>query len=153
MALIVVSALTLSLSPLQISDAPSLALCFIGAQSLLAYFSAGIAKLWSRKWRSGSAVQGILATESHGSRAASAILRQNPGLGMAACWSTIALEIAMPVWAFFSPEGAVGLIITGCAFHICCALFMGLNTFPLAFASTYPGVFYLASVRLSSLPS
>ncbi len=146
MALIVTVAVTLCTSPLQVPGGDSLALAFIGSQCLLAYFSAGIAKLPSEAWRSGRAIQGIMATESHGSRTASAILRHHPWIGKLLSWLTVALEIGLPVAALTSIEGAVVLVVAGGAFHASCAFLMGLNSFPLAFLATYPGVLYLSGV-------
>lgn len=63
MALIVVVAAVLVTGPFCSDGSYEIALWFIGGQCLLAYFASGVAKLTSRTWRSGVAIEQITATE------------------------------------------------------------------------------------------
>lgn len=50
------------------SGALETGLLFMGAQAILAYRTAGMAKLVSAQWRSGTAIRGILSTRTYGMR-------------------------------------------------------------------------------------
>ena len=118
-------------------------LYFIGAQSVLAYTTAGIAKLLSPEWRNGTAVLGTLSTRSHGMRWAATVVQQSPVLQYALCWSTIIFEIAFVSALFLPLPLLVALLVIGMMFHASIAVTMGLNGFFWAFVSTYPSAIFL----------
>lgn len=118
-------------------------LYFIGAQSVLAYTTAGVAKLLSPEWRNGMAVRGILSTRSHGTRWAATVVQQSPVLQYALCWSTIIFEIGFVSALFLPLPLLVALLVIGVMFHASIAVVMGLNGFFWAFVSTYPSAIFL----------
>jgi hypothetical protein len=118
-------------------------LLYIGGQSVLAYLIAGIAKLRGPSWRDGSAIGGIMATKIYGNRRAAALLKGRRGPGQLACWTVIAFEITFVAVLFVDPRTVWVMLAVGVAFHASTAVFMGLNSFFLAFVATYPAVVYL----------
>jgi hypothetical protein len=120
-----------------------LAVDFIALQFVLAYATAGLAKLISPTWRRGRALALILRTDSYGS-ARLAALMQPRRLGLVLCWSTILLEVLGPM--LIVPGGDFPLIFVAAAvaFHVSIALFMGLNLFVWAFCAALPCVLVLA---------
>jgi hypothetical protein len=122
-----------------------IALGFIAAQSMLSYFSAGYAKLISPMWRDGSAVMGVLDTQSYGNARATRIIRRWPAVSKAACWSTLVFECLMPLLVLTGPTGCLVFIVAGLAFHLGIAATMGLNLFFWSFAATYPCLYLLST--------
>jgi hypothetical protein len=118
-----------------------LAVVFIAAQLTLSYVTAGIFKLVSPVWRSGEALPGILSTYGHGVPWASRVVRRRPWLGSSAGWLVMLFEVTFPI-VFVAPEPVVvAFLAIGLAFHLGCAVLMGLNSFLWAFPAAYPCVF------------
>jgi hypothetical protein len=138
-----VTSLALAAAFLAVFPVPSdarvkLAIAFIGAQLVLSYFTAGLAKLLSREWRGGHALRTIMATESHGDPAFARALERVPVASVALGWTVMLFECAFPLLLVGPDWLAVALLALGLAFHIACAVTMGLNNFLLAFTATYP---------------
>jgi hypothetical protein len=123
---------------------PQLGLGFIGAQLLLAYWVAGIAKLGGAPWRTGDAVGRILVTNTFGYPPLGRFLLRHPPLNRVAGWSVIVAELAFPVLIFLEGWPGVAALAGGIAFHAAGAVFMGLNGFLLSFVAAYPAVWWLA---------
>jgi hypothetical protein len=114
-----------------------LAVLFIAAQLALSYVAAGIFKLISPVWRSGEALPGILNTYGHGVAWASYAVGRWRWIGFAAGWFVMLFEVIFPV-VFVGPPWLVAVLLaTGFAFHLGCAVLMGLNSFVWAFPATY----------------
>ncbi|NDZ92765.1 hypothetical protein G3I13_20220 [Streptomyces sp. SID6673] len=118
---------------------------FIGAQIVLAYVAAGAAKACSPTWRRGGAMSGILSTECYGLPHLNSILRAHPGLDKVLGWTVIVWELGFLAILFAPPPVAVGILISGAAFHVGCAFVMGLNRFTWAFCGCYPAVFVMVT--------
>ena len=114
-------------------------LTLIGAQAVLAYYSAGVAKLAGVEWRSGSAAGQIVRTASHGSRAAASLLAVRP-IGVAASWATIAFELLTPLLLLLGAAGTLAFVVIALSFHLSVAWVMGLNNFVWAFAAALPAL-------------
>lgn len=114
------------------------AVLFIAGQALLSYATAGIAKLASSTWRTGAALPQILSTHSHGNRWAASVLHRHHALAAAGCWSVIIWESTFGVLATASEQTLAVALAVGLAFHLGCAVLMGLNNFLWAFPATYP---------------
>lgn len=128
----------------------SIVVVFVTAQAILAYFTAGFAKLVSPIWRSGIAVPTIVNTSGHGLALATTMLDRFPSSGRWIGWSVIAFEIVFPAALLAPLPIAHSILAIGVVFHVGCAIVMGLNGFLWAFPATYPCV--LASrVVLSEL--
>jgi hypothetical protein len=142
MTLLVVTSLGLALAAGGSNDILTLTLMFIAAEAVLAYTTAGIAKLVSPEWRSGVAVGRIVDTVSYGRSEIAAQLKRRPLITRALTWGTIAFELAMPL-VFIMPDcGVVTLLVVALCFHVSCAFIMGLNDFVWAFASTFPAIWF-----------
>jgi hypothetical protein len=114
-----------------------LAVVFIAAQLALSYVAAGIFKLISPVWRNGEALPGILNTYGHGVEWASYVVGRWKWVGFAAGWLVMLFEVIFPVVFVAPPSVAAGLLGIGFAFHLGCAVLMGLNGFLWAFPATY----------------
>ena len=117
-------------------------LVFIAGQSLLAYVTAGAAKLASSRWRRGGVLAGIISTSSYGTPFVGRFLARFPLLDRLLGWIAIAFEMTMPLVLFLPFHLAVPLLACGVLFHLSCAFVMGLNDFVWAFIATYPALLY-----------
>lgn len=124
--------------------ATTLAVWFVGGQTILSYATAGIAKVISPTWRGGGALPLIMGSEAHGQPWAATLLNAHPALGRLLTRSVILFECVFPL-IMVAPKGvAIGLLVVGVVFHVGCAVSMGLNTFLLAFPGSYICVVYIA---------
>jgi hypothetical protein len=135
--------LTLTAALLAVVPVPSerrvqIAVAFVAMQLMLSYTTAGVAKLLSPVWRRGDALAGILDTETYGHPAARAVLHRFPSVGAVLGWLVITFECGFPLLLVGPPWLAVGAVAVGLAFHVGCAVVMGLNSFLWAFPATYP---------------
>jgi hypothetical protein len=118
---------------------------FIGFQSLLSYFMAGLAKLVSPTWRDGNAISGIMNTESFGNRLIAKILIDKPLLSKLICWGVIIFESIFPIFIFGGIYTTYIFIIMGILFHLLLAILMRFNSFLWSFIATYPALLFFAS--------
>jgi hypothetical protein len=122
---------------------PEAGLYFVGAQSCLAYGTAGVAKLISPVWRSGEAIKGVLSTRTHGIAGPAMLMQKHSMVALAVCWATITFEIAF-IFAPLMPQLLLFLLFaTAAMFHIVSGYAMGLNGFLFSFAATYPAILFL----------
>jgi len=127
-----------------------LAVIFIAAQLALSYVAAGIFKLISPVWRSGEALPGILNTYGHGVAWASHVVGRRKWIGFAAGWLVMLFELIFPI-VFVAPPSLVAVLLAaGFAFHLGCAVLMGLNSFLWPFPATYACV--LATREILGFP-
>lgn len=124
------------------SFASRVGIYYIGAQAVLSYAIAGIAKLFGTSWRNGSAIGGIMSTVIYGNLTAAEVLRGRSWLGHVVCWSVMAFEIIFAAVLVVRPPLMWCILGVGLIFHLSTALLMGLNSFLLAFVSTYPAIVY-----------
>ena len=115
---------------------------FLTGQLLLAYFVSGLSKAQSDSWWRGDAIGGVVGTRIFGHPRFAQILKRHPSLGRALTWGTFVVEFLFPA-ALFAPRpvflAALGAML---AFHLGCAVIMGLNTFVWAFAACYPAALW-----------
>jgi hypothetical protein len=125
-------------------DIAVLGLYFIACQAVLSYLIAGIAKLVSRKWTSGIAIQQIMNTETYGNRPiAMYLFSASHATNLAANWNIIIVECLFPSCLVIGYPYMWVFIIWGLLFHLYNAVFMGLNGFLWAFLATYPAIFFV----------
>jgi hypothetical protein len=110
---------------------------FIVAQLLLSYLVAGIAKLVSPAWRSGTAIALITRANTYSSPGVSAALRPRP-VSSVFSWATMGFELGAPLLLFGGEPGLAAFVAAGVAFHVGIAVAMGLTTFVFAFLAAYP---------------
>jgi hypothetical protein len=104
---------------------------------------AGVAKLFSKSWRSGIAVFQIMNTESFGSEGvAKVLLNASPVLKTALSWSVMLFEALFFVVLILPWPWFFVVLILGIAFHFYNAVIMGLNNFFWVFLATYPAIIY-----------
>ncbi|MFG2236233.1 hypothetical protein ACGFNX_40645 [Streptomyces sp. NPDC048723] len=145
MTLIVATALLVArLSPSSLSQ--QACLVFIASQLTLAYFAAGVAKLFGSSWRSGTAVSEIVSTRTYGSKWLAQFAFRRPEPFTFATYGTVLFEVAFPVIYFLPPGSAALFLVIAMSFHLCVAFLMGLNSFVFAFAATYPAVIWAHGV-------
>ncbi len=121
------------------SVAATVGICFVAFQGVFSYFTSGMAKALSARWRSGDALFAILNTQSYGTRSLAVFLTRFPRLSKAVNWSVVAFEVLFPLAIV---GGIVALVIfaLGLAMHAGIAASMGLNLFFWSFISTYPAI-------------
>lgn len=118
------------------------AIGFIALQTVISYFSSGVHKLRSVIWRSGDAVVGIFSARMYGNRWVYLILQKFGLLAFVLSWSIIVFEISFVFVFIGEPKLTIFMLLSGIAFHLSTAVFMGLNNFLFAFLSTYPAIIY-----------
>lgn len=122
----------------------TLAVWFIGGQSLLSYATAGIAKAISPTWTKGEALPFIMGSQAYGQPWASAVLEAHPELAKLLTRSVVIFECCFPL-IIVAPKGlAIAMLVAGALFHLGCAVIMGLNAFLLVFPGSYVCVAYIA---------
>ena len=140
MGMLIFSAAMIAVLPWPSSGRVVIAVTFIAAQAGLSYLTAGIAKLTSPVWRNGTALPLILSTYDHGHPAAASLSRHYSAISLLACWTVILFETLFPLLVL-GPDWLLALSLgVGLAFHIGCAIFMGLNNFLWSFPAAYPSL-------------
>lgn len=118
------------------------ALAFIAFQSCLSYFTSGTVKMTSAVWRNGEALTGIFRTGTYGDRFFYELIKDRPALTRMLAWSVMLAEAAFPLVLVLPKPAARLVFLSGMAFHLGNAKFMGLNRFFWSFVATYPAVSY-----------
>ncbi|HWV75133.1 MAG TPA: hypothetical protein VN040_25615 [Pseudosphingobacterium sp.] len=131
---------------------PTLSLRFVGiafiiAQISLSYFISGYYKIKSKTWRSGRAIQHVLATKIYG-QPSLGFLMKNRYLSCLTCWTIVLWELTFPIIFLVAVPLSFSWLVMGVAFHLAMAFIMGLNTFMMSFLSSYP-LFFFALYYLS----
>jgi hypothetical protein len=144
MALLVIFATSVATLPGVDRQSLVLAVSFIGAQAVLSYATAGIAKAISPTWRAGNALALIMGSESHGHSEMSRLLQGYPHVARLLTRGVVAFECAFPLVFVGPAELTTTILAVGFLFHTGCAVTMGLNTFLLVFPGTYACIAYIA---------
>lgn len=118
-------------------------LWFIALQSVLSYCTSGIAKLISKKWRSGKALWQVLSSNAYGIDWIGKFLQSRPLLNHLLSWSTMVIETGFFLVLLLPFPYAAMFLVWGVAFHLSNGIIMGLNTFLWAFLATYPAIIYV----------
>lgn len=126
---------------------PTLPLRFVGiifiiAQISLSYFISGYYKIKSKTWRSGRAIQNVLATKIYG-QPSLVFATKNRYLSHFICWTIVLWELTFPLVFLVAAPFSFGWLGMGVAFHLSMAFIMGLNTFMMSFLSSYPLFFFV----------
>ncbi|GAA1973002.1 hypothetical protein [Amycolatopsis minnesotensis] len=120
------------------------ALSFIAAQSCLSYFTSGVVKMTSPVWRNGAAMPGIFRTRTYGDKFLFGLLRDRETFAKLMAWGVMVAEATFPLVLVVPKPVARLFFLSGMAFHVGNAKFMGLNRFFWSFVATYPAVEYFA---------
>lgn len=119
-------------------------LVFIAAQTCLAYFTSGFAKVVSASWRQGRAVTGILSTRAYGASGVGRLMSRHRYVGLLLDWTTIVFEMLFPAAVLAGGVVLLTWFAISVVFHATVALTMGLHMFIWTFGATYPAVLYLS---------
>jgi hypothetical protein len=141
--IVVVTLVAVAVNPSPI--AMRVGLWFIAAQACLAYLTSGVFKVASSVWWDGSALLGVMSTQSWGNPVLAAWLRQHPDVNQ---WLSRLVglgEACFPLVLLAPPPLLPVLLAAGLGFHLVVAAVMGLNCFVWAFAATYPAIVFTAT--------
>ena len=119
-----------------------LSLWYIAIQVVLSYVLAGIVKIISPFWTKGYAMKGVFGTKIYGNEFVFNLVKNNRALGLFFCWSVILIETFYFAIFLLDFKTALLLVLGGFVFHLCTAVFMGLNDFFYSFSSTYPALIF-----------
>lgn len=125
-------------------------LCLAGlawgaGQATIAYATSGLTKLATGFWRDGTALTAVMSSYRSGHALAAAAVRL-PGAAIGMAWAIMSVETLFPVALVVPQPISLGILGAMCAFHLATAVTMGLNTYPWAFAATYPCVLMANSI-------
>lgn len=115
---------------------------FLALQVTLSYFISGVVKAPGKRWARGTALEGIMATETYGDKGFYDLLQKYPRLGRVVSRGTYILESLMPL-AFVNEKVLKSALLMFGGFHLANARTMGLGRFVLPFVSTYPAIIAL----------
>lgn len=114
---------------------------YLGIQTVMSYFLAGVAKCKRKNWRNGTALEGFLASDTYQAAFLERWMPLSPKALVACSWLTIIFELSFPL-ALLSPHVCLMFIALGLLFHIAIAYAFGLNRFLFAWAAAYPCLYY-----------
>jgi len=120
----------------------SVALAYIGLQTVSSYFVSGWVKLKRPEWRNGQALTVFLNSGLHGPLAPHSVWRR-PWVALGCSWAFILWEGLFPL-ALFNPAWVVGFVLVALCFHFLVFWFFGLNRFFWAWAVNLSSVFFLS---------
>lgn len=121
-----------------------IALVFIAAQLCLAYGASGVAKLFGRPWRSGTAVQAILHTAFGHPGMMRAALDRWPNAGKLLTWLVIGVEISFPIGVVLGGWLAFAALTATAMLQLAIAVAMGLSRFTPWFFAAFPATAWAA---------
>ena len=120
------------------------ALGYVGIQTCLSFFIAGLAKVRHPKWRSGKALEGFLASDYYGTPNRYQRAFNDPAFPfvlLCSSWGIILFELLFPV-VLVDPRICQWGIALAVVFQLANAWFFGLNRFVWAWASAYPALYW-----------
>lgn len=123
------------------------ALWYVALHACNSYFLAGLVKLRTPNWRSGRALVGFLQTTVYGRAPVPSAWLEQPLASRVAAWSVIGLECLFPL-ALINSTGCAALVGMAFMFHVGNAYVFGLNRFLLAWAATYPALWWCSQQAL-----
>ena len=129
-----------------------LALAYIGVQTLLSYWIAGLVKLAQPSWRQGKALKLFFETPQYNVPSLIRVWIRRPGAAFLLGWGVLLFELLSPL-ALSSPTATLFFLPAAGFFHLINAAVLGLNRFTWAWLSAYPAVIVLAqwvAARLTS---
>ena len=120
----------------------TVALSYIGLQTLSSYFVSGWVKLKRPEWRNGQAMTVFLNSGLYGPLPADSVFRR-PLVAVCCSWAFIVWEGLFPLVLFF-PGGVAAFVLLAGVFHFLVFWFFGLNRFFWAWAVNLSSVFFLS---------
>ena len=121
-----------------------IALVFVAAQLCLSYGASGVAKLFGRAWRSGTAVRGVLHTAFGHTGIVRSALDRSSGASKMLTWVVIGVEVAFPVGILLGGWVALVALAAAAVLQLTIAVLMGLNRFAVWFLAAFPATAWTA---------
>lgn len=119
-------------------------LLWIGVQSVLSYWLAGLSKVTQKEWWSSKALITFLSFSPYRNHHSAIWLSKQPTLVTLISLTTLAFECFAPL-ALLLPHGYLIAFLCGLMiFHLNIAWFFGLNRFWMSWAASWPGFYFLA---------
>ncbi len=119
----------------------SVALAYIGLQTISSYFVSGWVKLKRPEWRNGQALTVFLNSGLYGPLAPDSVFRQ-PRVALVCSWAFILWEGLFPL-ALLSPAWVGLFVAVALVFHFLVFWFFGLNRFFWSWAVNLSSIFFL----------
>jgi len=119
------------------------ALCYVGVQSVLSYFLAGLAKLRSTDWRSGRGLAAFISSSIYKPPPFVEFFLTSRLLSRIVAWFVIGFELSFFVAPLLLAQLKFFLFF-GLIFHFCIFFTFGLNRFFFTWIATYPALYFLA---------
>lgn len=115
---------------------------YIGAQLVLSYLLAGVAKLREPRWREGRALPRLLRAHQYAVPASLQHALSSPPRAFAASWLVMLFECAFPGAPWLGPVGCALVLAAGATFHLVNVVALGLNRFFWAWLAAYPALLF-----------
>jgi hypothetical protein len=119
-------------------------LVFVAAQLCLAYSASGVAKLFGRAWRSGTAVGGVLHTAFGHAGIVRSVLDRWPGAARTLTWVVVALEVVFPIGVLLGGWFSIVALAAVATLQLTIGILMGLNLFTVWFFAAFPATAWTA---------
>lgn len=142
MNLVVLSAVTVGLLPATSEALRTIALGFLAFQSLWAYATSGVEKMWAPQWRSGVRLAEVFQDSPHRFAPLGAYFSTHRNVAKLAAWAVIVGECLFPLSLFLPKTALLVALGAGVLFHAIIAVTMGLPSFFWAFVATYPALYF-----------
>lgn len=118
-------------------------LYYIGIQSVMSYWVAGLVKIKEKEWRNGQTLKDIIQYSNYQLPEFIKKISNYRPFMLLGSWMTIIIEISLPLF-LLNIEALHLILILLFIFHIFNAFVFGINRFIFAWLSTYPAIYYLA---------
>lgn len=120
------------------------ALLYLGLQTILSYFVAGLVKLQNGAWLQGFNLKYILVNSPYPIPSwVKRVCIEGPW-ALLLSWFILAFELSFPV-VLLSRDTTILYVGMAILFHISNAFVLGLNRFVWAWLAAYPAIYYLSS--------
>lgn len=143
--LVAAAAVLVDVASLAGVNAEWIGLVFVATQATLSYLTAGVAKLRSPLWRTGTAPAAFAAVERYAVPSWVPAVLAIPGVSGVASFLLIAWQLSFPL-SLLSPSFCAASCAIGLGFHIMNFVVFGLQRFVVAWAMTYPAVWFVSVV-------
>jgi hypothetical protein len=115
------------------------AVWFVALQAILAYFTAGVSKLWSDEWLKGTMLRKSLV-HGLGREAFNKWLPKGARENQLLCLSVVALECSFPLVIVAWPIMCLAILGAGVLLHLTNAFALGFPRFLFTFVAAYPAI-------------
>lgn len=116
---------------------------YLGVQTVLSYFVAGVIKLKEPGWRDGSTLLAFLALDKYAAPGWARRLAGHAKLRRVGSSLLLLFECSFPL-ALLSQRACLAYLGLAVLFHLANALVFGLTRFVLAWMAAYPALYYLS---------